>query len=381
MAYPTKSAGSGKRLKPKKPFKDFPLFPHANGQWAKKIKGKLYYFGLWEEPDAALKRWQDHLAGRTRVEDITVKGLCNAFMTDRKHRLDAGDIVQRSYRDYYDTCERLLRHLDGNKQVDDLRPEDFTELRAKYAKDWAPGTVGNEVQRVRVIFNFAYESSLVDRPVRFGPTFKKPSKKVMRKARNEKGPRMFEAVDLRRIIDSATNPMKAMVLLGINCGFGNADCANLPTAAIDLVGGWIEFPRPKTGINRRCPLWPETIDALRDAFANRKTPKDESNNGLAFITKYGGPWSVADSRRNPISAEFRKLIMSMDLYRPGLSFYALRHMFETFGGESRDQVAVDHIMGHVDNSMAATYRERISDERLTAVTQHVRKWLYGKGVK
>ena len=42
----------------------------------------------------------------------------------------------------------------------------------------------------------------------------------------------------------------------------------------------------------------------------------------------------------------------------------LRHVFETIGGESRDQVAVDHIMGHADQSMAAHYRERISDERL-----------------
>jgi hypothetical protein len=44
----------------------------------------------------------------------------------------------------------------------------------------------------------AYEAGLIDRPVRYGPSFKKPSKKVLRKARNDKGPRMFEALGQAR---------------------------------------------------------------------------------------------------------------------------------------------------------------------------------------
>jgi hypothetical protein len=60
--------------RPAKPREDFPLFPHRNGRWAKKVK--FEYFGKWSddpEGDAALKLWADNknrlLAGRAMKQE------------------------------------------------------------------------------------------------------------------------------------------------------------------------------------------------------------------------------------------------------------------------------------------------------------------------
>jgi integrase len=168
-----------------------------------------------------------------------------------------------------------------------------------------------------------------------------------------------------------------MILLGVNCGFGNADCGTLPQSALDLERGWVNYPRPKTGIERRAPLWPETVQAIREALAWRPEPKDPADAGLVFVTKYGLRW-FKGTTTNPLSAEMRKLLAAVGIRRPGVNFYALRHVFETVGGEARDQVAVDCMMGHARDDMASVYREKVGDDRLKAVADHVRGWLFGE---
>src|SRR5262249_6629222 len=159
------------------------------------------------------------------------------------------------------TAERVLAHFGWSRSVLDARPGDFEKYRASCAKKWGPHRLGGEVQRVRSLFKYAFDCGHVDRPVRFGPGFTKPTKTHMRmhKAKGEK--KLFDRSEIRKMLDAASPQLGAMILLGANCAFGNADCGTLPESALDLDGGWIDFPRPKTGIGRRCFLWPETVQA------------------------------------------------------------------------------------------------------------------------
>src|SRR5262249_20014616 len=149
------------QAKPRKPYADFPLFPHATKRWAKKIRGKMHYFGSWDDPQAALQKYLDQRddlhAGRTpRVarDGLSLRDLAKRFPTAKQHLRDTGEPAPRTFADYYATFSRLMEVFGKTRLVTDLAADDFLHLRTELATTRGPAALGVEIQRVRVVFKF-----------------------------------------------------------------------------------------------------------------------------------------------------------------------------------------------------------------------------------
>lgn len=363
---------------------EFPLYLHkASGHWCKTIRRKRHYFG--KDRQAAFERWikerDDLLAGRTPQKDgkvVTVAEVCNYCLTKKAQRVEDGDLSQRQFNDLKTMAEFLVEHFGRNRSVATITIEDWGALRRKMAKRWAPSGLVSRIGNIRHFFAFGYENDFIDRPMKYGDQFKLPSKKRRRKARAEKGKRLFTAAEIQKLLKHASPHLTAFLLLGINSGSGNADIAKLKHKDIDLTSGWLDCLRPKTHEPRRAKLWKETCDAIREAVENQPVSRRNDTRDLVFLTRLKQPWSNPNTSTCALAQAFRKLANEAGVYEPGKTFYALRHTFETVAADTKEQAAIDWAMGHEDGHIRSAYREEVSDESLERVADYMHEWLFGQ---
>ena len=117
---------SNSNKKSRKPRSDkFPLTLHKTGQYCKKIKGKIYYFG--SDRRIALQRYLEqaaelHLGRSTQNnnsvnQSITIKDLSNLYLEHQHSRVESGQITADHYRDQLKTLRKLVSFLGQNSMV------------------------------------------------------------------------------------------------------------------------------------------------------------------------------------------------------------------------------------------------------------------------
>ncbi len=141
---PVSRSAHKRRRKPRKPSPTFPLTPHNNGQWCKKIRGKVHFFGVWENPQAALQQYlkvaADLHAGRqSRTSTLArggvlVKDVCNHYLTAQFRKAEAGEITARWFEDCRRVVESFSSSVGESRQVADLVPEDFQRYRHRLVR-------------------------------------------------------------------------------------------------------------------------------------------------------------------------------------------------------------------------------------------------------
>jgi len=393
-----------------KPYPDFPLTPHKSGRWRKIHGGKAYYFGPLDDWQAAYDRytfeWPYIIAGKPIPDRhtgnaegvITVADVVNSFIETKRELMDNGELSPRTFADTIRTGKYIVKAIDRNRDIETVGPDDFAKLRKVLAEGRSLVALGVLITRCRSVFKYAVDSGLRDSAVRYGQAFARPKRKAVRKQRSKKPERFFTAEECRTLIEAAPVQLKAMILLALNAGLGNTDLGLLALSHVDLDAGVVAMPRPKTGAARRAVLWPETIKAVREAIDARPTPERDAE-GLVFVTRTGKPWVRARmveketkpgkvesklSQTDAVGGEFKKLLKATKLEATGRAFYALRHTFRSVADAVNDRPAVDLIMGHDDPAdMRSHYvaGSRITDDRLKAVTDHVRAWIWPKPAK
>lgn len=391
------------RSRPNKPYPTFPLTPHPNGQWCKKIRGRVRFFGVWADPKSALDEYTrqaaDLHAGREprrgQGHGTTIRDLANHYLAAQHAKAKRGLITPVSFKDCLNATKPFVQALGSERLWTDISPSDFAEYRLGLYDRLGVCAIDRNITIIRSMFRHAYETNVIEQPVKYGGQFNKPSQKERRQNRGRRdrlnGKRLFTPKQIRALLESASPPLKAMILLGINGGFGNTDCAELPVQAVDLKRRVIDYERPKTAVQRVVPLWPETADALGEVLNGErpKARKPEYEN-LVFLTIFGNPWKQEVVLEDPTSGqpkvgrqlaivlEFGKLLERLGLKRPGLGFYALRHTFRTWADETHDQHAIHRIMGHAIPGMSGIYVEEVGISRLRAVVNHVRAKVFNR---
>jgi hypothetical protein len=122
----------------------------------------------------------------------------NAFLDSKAAQLDTGKLSPRSFRDYHRTCARLVKHFGRHRRVDDLRPDDFAKLRKEIAATRGVVALGNEVQRVRTVFKYAFEEGKIEKLRTM--TSGKPKRRLTGNRRTRRSATQFARADRRAFL-------------------------------------------------------------------------------------------------------------------------------------------------------------------------------------
>jgi integrase len=358
----------------------FPLTLHPTGQYCKKINGKIRYFG--KDKKKALEKYlaqatylhgPQSLAEKISNGKMTLKQLCDLYLSYQNSRVLVGDITAKHYNDLTYSLSRFMAFLGQGCRIENISTLDLQNYKCKLQSSYPSVDRQNlHIGLMKAMFHWARKNDVLESI----PNIDAISKdRVVHKEKYT-----FNKKQIRKLLSASDIKMKAMIWLGLNCGFGCTDCSRLQWKDIDFKNNRVKLARNKTKIGRNLPLWPETIKALKEI------PR---SGALVFTTSKDHPWIRTTATTNDngepkyiidnrISAKFSRLMKKVGIQAPKRTgFYTLRRTAATMAARSGDPFAVQRLLGHIDLTMATRYVQDVS-EQTDKVIENSRRHFIGK---
>lgn len=361
----------------------FPLTLHSTGQYCKKIRGKIHYFGT--DKKRALERYLDQATYLHGCQDATayrsngsmaLNELCDLYLRYQHSKVLADELTPKHYNDQIVSLGKLISFLGKGRRIKSISTLDLQNYKRKLQNTYGSAHRLNlHLSVMKAMFHWARRNDILENI----PNIDAVSRgKIVHQEKFT-----FDSAQITKLLSAANVKMRAMTWLGLNCGFGCTDCAQVKWKDLDLDNGRVRLARNKTGVPRNLPLWPETIRALKEV--PRSGP-------LVFYTAEGHPWvrtslkTAGDGSKkyttvNAVTSMFSRLLKKTRIHAPkGTGFYTLRRTAATLAARSGDPFAVQRLLGHVNLEMATRYVQDVS-EQTDRVIEGSRKYLVqDKGV-
>jgi integrase len=243
-----------KILKRKTRSDKFPLTLHLTGQYCKKIKGKIYYFG--SDKKDALQKYLDqatYLHGcqnnvqKPIGDNMTLKQLCDMYLKYQYSKLQANDLTARHHNEQIGSLNKFMAFLCPSRKIKSISTLDLQNYKRKLQKSYGSVCRLNlHISIMKAMFHWARKNDILENI----PNIDAISRgKIIHHERST-----FNSEQITKLLSVADIKMRAMIWLGLNCGFGCTDCSELKWTDLDIINARVKLPRKKTGIFRDLPL-------------------------------------------------------------------------------------------------------------------------------
>jgi integrase len=285
-------------------------------------------------------------------------------------KLQANDLTASHHNEQIGSLNKLMAFLGQNIDINNISTLDLQNYKRRIQKSHVSVCRLNlHISIMKALFHWARKNDVLENI----PNIDAISRgKIVHHERFT-----FDTERINKLLSCADVKMRAMIWLGLNCGFGCTDCSELKWTDLDLVNARVKLPRRKTGILRDLPLWPETVESLEKILRTGKLVfyTSRGNPYIQTLLKSDGNGNGKYTTLNTITTKFSRLIKKLGLGLPkGTGFYTLRRTAATVAARSGDPFAVQKLLGHADLQMATRYVQDVSAQT-DRVIENSRKYM------